>query len=69
MVPDDREINLRLLSDTSEMYLTLDGQTGLPLVAGDRVQIKQSRHRLMLVKNPRLDFFSVLRTKLRWGER
>jgi len=69
VVPDDREINLQLMSDTSEMYLTLDGQTGLPLLPGDRVQIKQSRDRLMLVRNPKLDFFSVLRTKLRWGER
>jgi NAD+ kinase len=69
VVPDDREIELRLMSESAEMYLTLDGQTGLPLQPGDRVQIKQSKHKLMLVKNPALDFFSVLRAKLRWGER
>lgn len=69
VVPDDREINLRLLSETKEMYLTLDGQTGVPMLPGDRVQIKQSKNRLMLVRNPDLDFFSILRTKLRWGER
>ncbi|MBI5546798.1 MAG: NAD(+)/NADH kinase [Deltaproteobacteria bacterium] len=69
VVPDDREISLRLLSETAEMYLTLDGQTGLPMLPGDRVQIKQSKNRLMLIKNPGLDFFSILRTKLRWGER
>jgi len=69
VVPDDREINLRLISETNEMYLTLDGQTGLPMLPGDRVQIKQSKNKLMLVKNPNLDYFSILRTKLRWGER
>lgn len=69
VVPDDRQINLRLKSKTAEMYLTLDGQTGLPMLPGDRVQIKQSKNRVLLIKNPRLDFFSILRAKLRWGER
>lgn len=69
VVPDDREIGIRLLSETKEMYLTLDGQTGVPMLPGDRVQIKQSKNRLMLIRNPALDFFSVLRAKLRWGER
>lgn len=69
VIPDDREINLRLKSESSEVYLTLDGQTGLPLVPGDRVQIKQSRNKVLLIKNPALDFFSILRAKLRWGER
>jgi NAD+ kinase len=69
VVPDDREINLRLLSETAEMYLTLDGQTGLPMLPGDQVEVKQSKNRLLLIKNPGLDFFSILRAKLRWGER
>jgi NAD+ kinase len=69
VIPDDREINLRLKSESSEVYLTLDGQTGLPLVPGDRIQIKQSLNKVMLIKNPALDFFGILRTKLRWGER
>jgi NAD+ kinase len=69
VVTDDREINLRLKSESAEMYLTLDGQTGVPMHPGDRVQIKQSKNRVLLIKNPRLDFFSILRAKLRWGER
>lgn len=69
VVPDDRAINLILRSETAEMYLTLDGQSGLPMVTGDRVQIEKSPNRLLLIRNPRLDYFSILRTKLRWGER
>ena len=69
VVPADREVHLRLISETTEMYLTLDGQTGLPMLPGDQVRIKQSKNRLMLVKNPALDYFSILRTKLRWGAR
>jgi len=69
VVPDDREINLQLKSESAEMYLTLDGQTGVPMLPGDRVQIKQSKNRVLLIKNPKLDFFTILRTRLRWGER
>ncbi len=66
VVPDDQKIDLRLLSD-SEVYVTLDGQTGLRLKRRDRVEIKQSSNRVLLVRNPRIDYFGLLRAKLRWG--
>lgn len=69
VVPDDFEINLQLKSESAEMYLTLDGQTGVPMLPGDRVQIKQSKNRVLLIRNPQLEFFTILRTRLRWGER
>jgi NAD+ kinase len=31
--------------------------------------VKQSYNRVLLVQNPKLDFFGILRAKLRWGER
>jgi NAD+ kinase len=68
VVPDDENIEIILMNDT-EVYLTLDGQKGLPLQRGDRVQVKQSYNRVLLVRNPTLDFFGILRAKLRWGER
>ncbi|HUK66638.1 MAG TPA: NAD(+)/NADH kinase [Anaeromyxobacteraceae bacterium] len=68
VLPDDQTVNLRLVSE-SEVYLTLDGQTGLELVPQDRVQIKQSHNRVLLVRNPRLDYFGILRAKLKWGQR
>jgi NAD+ kinase len=68
VVPDDENIDVLLVND-SEVYLTLDGQTGMKLERGDRVQVKQSYNRVLLVRNPQLDFFGILRAKLRWGER
>lgn len=68
VLPDDLTLNIRLASE-SEVYITLDGQTGMQLQPGDRVQIKQSQNRVLLVRNPRIDYFGILRTKLRWGER
>jgi NAD+ kinase len=68
VVPDEENIEIVLVNDT-EVYLTLDGQHGLPLQRGDRVQVKQSRNRVLLVRNPHIDFFGILRAKLRWGTR
>ncbi|WP_242395458.1 NAD(+)/NADH kinase [Anaeromyxobacter oryzisoli] len=68
VVPDDENIEILLVND-SEVYLTLDGQKGLKLERGDRVQVKQSYNRVLLVRNPQIDFFGILRAKLRWGER
>ena len=68
VVPDDGDIELLLVND-SEVFLTLDGRPGLPISRGDRVQVKQSANRVLLVRNPRIDFFGILRAKLRWGER
>jgi NAD+ kinase len=68
VLPDDQTLFIRLVSD-SEVYLTLDGAAGHRLQRGDRVQIKQSHNRVWLVRNPGIDFFAILREKLRWGER
>jgi len=68
VLPDDQTVNIVLKSD-SEVYLTLDGQRGVQLARGDRVQIKQSANRVMIVRNPNIDYFGILRAKLRWGER
>jgi NAD+ kinase len=68
VLPDDQIVNITLLSD-SEVYITLDGQTGERFHRGDRVQIKQSKNRVLLVKNPHMGYFGILRAKLRWGQR
>jgi len=69
VMPPDKAIQVTLISDNGEVYLTLDGQSGLRLERGDRVEVVRSEDRVLLVHNPRLDYFSILRAKLRWGER
>jgi NAD+ kinase len=68
VVPEDENVEILLMND-AEVFLTLDGQKGHQLERGDRVQVKQSYNRVLLVRNPNIDFFGILRTKLRWGER
>jgi len=69
LVPDSAEITVSIKSKTESVFLTFDGQVGQSLKTGDQVKIKKSAHYLCLVKSPFKDYFEVLRTKLRWGER
>lgn len=69
VLPPEGQIEAVLTSDNGEVFLTLDGQSGLPIQRGDRVRIRRSGDRLLLVRSPRLDYYTILRTKLRWGER
>jgi NAD+ kinase len=68
VVPDSVEIELLLRSDEEVAYLSLDGQPGLDLRDGDRVRCRRSEHKVSLFRTG-TDFFQVLRTKLKWGER
>jgi NAD+ kinase len=49
--------------------LTVDGQEGFPLAADDEVRVERSPYRTRLIRLGRGDFYTVLRTKLIWGER
>jgi len=69
VVPGSQSVSVVLKGDAEEFYLTLDGQAGLALQSGDRLEVKRSENRVVLVRNPRLDYFGMLRQKLRWGER
>ncbi|MGA2856831.1 MAG: NAD(+)/NADH kinase [Candidatus Sulfotelmatobacter sp.] len=68
VVPDSVEIEILLRSQEEVAYLSLDGQPGLDLRDGDRVRCRRSEHQVTLFRTG-LDFFHVLRSKLKWGER
>lgn len=61
-------VAVEVLSDHEDIVLTVDGQVGTRLRAGDRVEVERSEHPLRLVRWPGYSFFSVMRRKLRWGD-
>lgn len=67
VIPDSAQIELHLKTEKEEVALTLDGQVGFPLVAGDRVLIHKSRATFNLVQPMNRNYFDVLRDKLKWG--
>jgi NAD+ kinase len=68
VVPDVSEIELRIEENSDSVFLTLDGQTGVPLQAGDRVKITRAAERLKLIHPPTKSYYAILRSKLKWGE-
>ncbi len=68
VVPDSAVVEILLRSDEEVAYLSLDGQPGFDLCDGDRVRCRRSEHSVSLYRTDH-DFFHVLRTKLKWGER
>jgi NAD+ kinase len=68
VVSDTSKIELRMAENSDSVFLTLDGQTGVPLQTGDRVRITRAAERLKLVHPSTKTYFEILRNKLKWGE-
>jgi NAD+ kinase len=68
VVPDSAEIEILLRTEDEVAYLSLDGQPGLDLSDGDRVRCRRTEHKVNLFRTGN-NFFQVLRSKLKWGER
>jgi NAD+ kinase len=68
VVRDTSDIELHLSQSSDSVFLTLDGQTGVPMQIGDRVRITRAEARLKLIQPPNKSYFEILRSKLKWGE-
>jgi len=68
VLPGSQRIEVAVLT-SQDVVLTVDGQVGLALREHDRVEVARAASRIRLVRFPYTHFFSVLRTKLKWGER
>jgi len=67
VVPDASVIELRLSATADSMFLTMDGQTGVPMQVGDHVRITRAAERLKLIHPANKSYFEILRNKLKWG--
>lgn len=69
VLPDELDIEISLATpDARDIFITLDGQEGFELSDRDRICIKKSEERVLLVQSPDKNYFDVLRNKLKWGE-
>ena len=69
VLPDSARIEVVQRSAGEDVHLTVDGQVDLALQHRDSVVVRRSAHVITLVKSSKLNYFELLRTKLRWGER
>jgi NAD+ kinase len=68
VVGDTSIIEVKLSAGTESVFLTLDGQKGIPLQATDRVRVSRAQQLLKLIQTPNKSYFEILRNKLKWGE-
>ncbi|WP_165863922.1 NAD(+)/NADH kinase [Capsulimonas corticalis] len=70
LVPEDAEITIVVERDPQDMVrVTVDGQVGFPLLAGDEIKVRRSPYPARLLTVGGADFYDKLQSKLRWGER
>jgi NAD+ kinase len=69
VIRDTARIDVEFHGGDAPIYLTLDGQIGVELAPGDLVTVAAAPERLRLVRAQQKSYFSVLRDKLKWGER
>jgi NAD+ kinase len=68
VVRDSSSIEVHLSGDSESVFLTLDGQTGIPMQAADVVRMRRAAERLRLIQPAQKSYFEILRNKLKWGE-
>lgn len=70
VVTDESIVSITIASSFDEkVFLTLDGQVGFKLMQGDTIEVRKALKTTALVMSKDRDYFEVLRTKLKWGER
>lgn len=68
VLPPDATIEVTLVSE-GELFVAVDGTKGPELKPGQQVRIRCAPHRTLILRNPEVDPFDILRAKLRWGAR
>ena len=69
VLPEEFRIAITLKTLSEDVYLTLDGQVGFSLRQDDVIEVNKSPFKTRLLMPCQRDYFKVLRTKLKWGER
>jgi NAD+ kinase len=68
VVRDSSCIDIKLTGNAESVFLTLDGQRGIPMQEEDYIRITRSPRCLKLIQPPKKSYFEILRSKLKWGE-
>jgi NAD+ kinase len=69
VTPGESTVSIKVVGVPNEIYLTVDGQQAIELHQGDTVHCQRSQYCVRLLRHHANGLFSVLRSKLKWGER
>jgi len=69
VVPGDAEISVAVEGIADQTYLTVDGQEAVQLELSDTLRCRRSQFSVRMIRLGEHGLFSVLRSKLKWGQR
>lgn len=69
ILPAQVKIRVKISKAIGPLYASFDGQRGIELLSMDEVKIEKSNFPIKVVQSRRRDFFDIIRTKLKWGEK
>ena len=69
VVPSNAAIRVTLRSFGDTVFFSPDGQKGVRLNNGDKVEARDYGMPVSLIKLPSRSYYEILREKLKWGER
>ncbi len=67
VIPDSSRVRVKLISDSSEVFITIDGQKVIPMCSGDYFETTIAAKKLRLVASKNINYFRLLNEKLNWG--
>jgi len=67
VIAPDAEISIETSETVEELLVTVDGQVGTKLVAGEKLVVRRAEHSVLIVRLPGDSFFERMRVKLGWG--
>ena len=70
VIPDNSTITVSMSDgDIKEVKVSTDAQRSWSLEPGQSVEVKVSSRGVKLICSPSMNYYEILRDKLRWGER
>ena len=67
-LPPGSLVDIEVVEAFGEVFYSADGREGHLLELGDIIRLKTSTRSIYVVRSYSRDYFSILRTKLKWGE-
>jgi NAD+ kinase len=69
VLPDTAQIEISVRSQRESAYLTVDGQVGLAAHSDDTVRLRKASSCVDIIQPISMNYFEILREKLKWGGR
>lgn len=66
VLPHGSVVEVSLENSNEDVYVTVDGQVGFPLMSGDKIRGRRAPNPVRLIQSPGRNYFEVLRRRLKW---